>query len=114
MSYAVKAISLSECEGILLSVLVSDDSIYSLTTSIKKIEKIKKEIYIYLEAIDNDFFTTSCIISIAVSPGLSLKGLRKVSLLLTERDAKDLAKISYKVLFGKGNQKLVNQSVCKT
>ncbi|KAL9036192.1 MAG: hypothetical protein Q9180_004438 [Flavoplaca navasiana] len=50
----------------------------------------------------------------AVNPGLSIKGLGRVGLPLSNRDAKDLVKVSREAPFGKGDQKLVDPSVRKT
>ncbi|KAL8643991.1 MAG: hypothetical protein Q9226_007993, partial [Calogaya cf. arnoldii] len=93
---------------------ISDDSTHSSTTSRTEIEGIKEEINDYLEAIGDGFFATSGIIPTAVNPGLFLKGLGKVGLPLTERDAKDIVKISREAPFGKRDQKLVDESVRKT
>ncbi|KAL8884709.1 MAG: hypothetical protein Q9215_007305 [Flavoplaca cf. flavocitrina] len=64
----------------------------SPSISTKEIEEIKEEIDKYLEAIGDGFFATSGAIPMAVNPGLSIKGLGKVGLPLSNRDAKDLVK----------------------
>ncbi|KAL8848580.1 MAG: hypothetical protein Q9221_006413 [Calogaya cf. arnoldii] len=106
--------SSSECARSSSSPLDSNDHTQSSSTSTREIENIKEEIYNYLEAIGDGFFATSGLLPMAVNPGLSLKGLGKVGLPLTERDARDIVNISREAPFGKGDQKLVDQSVRKT
>ncbi|KAL8837568.1 MAG: hypothetical protein Q9176_005624 [Flavoplaca citrina] len=86
----------------------------SPSISTKEIEEIKEEIDKHLEAIGDGFFATSGAIPMAVNPGLSIKGLGKVGLPLSNRDAKDLVKVRREAPFGKGDQKLVGPSVRKT
>ncbi|KAI4233530.1 MAG: hypothetical protein LQ349_004358 [Xanthoria aureola] len=106
--------SSDECSTASPSSLDSHSSTISSTTSTKDLELIKEEIGNYLEAIGDGFFATSGVIPIAMNPGLSLKGLGRVGLPLSERDANDIAKISREAPFGKGTKKLVDKSVRNT
>ncbi|KAL8880737.1 MAG: hypothetical protein Q9198_001916 [Flavoplaca austrocitrina] len=93
---------------------VSNGNSESPSVSMKETEEIKEEIDKYLEVIGDGFVATSGAIPMAVNPGLSIKGLGRVGLPLSNRDAKDLVKLSREAPFGKGDQKLVDQSVRKT
>ncbi len=106
--------SSDECTTASPSSLDSDSSTISSTTSTKDLELIKEEIGNYLEAIGDGFFATSGVIPVAMNPGLSLKGLGRVGLPLSDRDANDIAKIGRQAPFGKGTEKFVDESVRKT
>ena len=106
--------SSSECNRSASSTPDSNSKSESPAISTKDIEDIKEEIDKYLEAIGDGFFATSGALPIAVNPGLLIRGLGRVGLPLSSRDAKDMIKCSHEAPFGKGNQKLVDQSVRKT
>ena len=92
----------------------SNESVTSATVSLKDMDEIKEEIGNYLDVTGDGSFATSGAIPSAVNPGLFLKGLGKVGLPLTDRDAKDIIQISREAPFGKGTEKFVDPSVRKT
>ena len=92
----------------------SGESTTSSATSLTGVDAIKERISYYLEATGSGSFATSGAIPMAVNPGLFLQGLGKVGLPLSERDAKDIIKISHEAPFGKGTEKYVDSSVRQT
>ncbi|KAL8869539.1 MAG: hypothetical protein Q9174_004199 [Haloplaca sp. 1 TL-2023] len=89
---------------------LSGDTDPSPTTNMD-IDDIKEKVEESLQAVGDGFFATSGPIPSAVNPGLFIKGLGRVGLPLSSRDAKDLVKISQAASFAEDDQKLVNQSV---
>ncbi|KAL8967453.1 MAG: hypothetical protein Q9183_002912 [Haloplaca sp. 2 TL-2023] len=79
-----------------------------------EIEEIKENINECLDAVGDGFFATSGPIPSAANPGLLIKGLDRVGLPLSSRDAKDIVKISRAAPIREGDQKLVDQSVPRT
>ena len=86
----------------------------STISSAESMKEIKDNICTYLDAVSDGTFATSGILPNAVNPGLSIKGLGKVGLPLSERDAQAIIKQSREAPFGKGSRTFVDQSVRKT
>ena len=75
---------------------------------------IQKDLCNYLQVIDSGKFATSGPLPNANNPGLFVKGVGKVGLPLSERDAADLSRASHEAPFGKGSETFVDPTVRKT
>lgn len=75
---------------------------------------IQKDLCNYLQVIDSGRFATSGPLSNANNPGLFVKGIGKVGLPLSERDAADITRASHEAPFGKGGETFVDPTVRKT
>ena len=75
---------------------------------------IKKDLCNYLQVVASGNFATSGPLSNANNPGLFVKGIGKVGLPLSDRDAADLSRASHEAPFGKGNATFVDLKVRKT
>lgn len=76
--------------------------------------QIREDLCNYLQVIDSGKFATSGPLINASNPGLFVKGLGKVGLPLSERDAADLSRESHEAPFGKGSETFVYETVRKT
>ena len=75
---------------------------------------IKEDLCNYLQVIDNGKFATSGPVAYAKNPGLFVKGIGKIGLPLSDRDAADLSRASHEAPFGKGSETYVDPTVRKT
>ena len=75
---------------------------------------IKEDLCNYLQVIGSGKFATSGPLANASNPGLFVKGIGKVGLPLSERDAADIGRASHEAPFGKGSETFVDATVRKT
>ena len=75
---------------------------------------IQKDLCHYLQVIDSGKFATSGSLPNANNPDLFVKGIGKVGLPLSERDAADISRASHEAPFGKGSETFVDPTVRKT
>lgn len=75
---------------------------------------IKEDLCNYLQVIDSGNFAASGPVTYARNPGLSVQGIGKIGLPLSDRDAADLSHVSHEAPFGKGSETFVDPIVRKT
>ena len=76
-------------------------------------DAFRRNLFLELENVGNGSFATSGFLP-AINPGLSIAGLGKVGLPLSDRDAAELCRICHQAPFGKGSETFVDTSVRKT
>lgn len=82
----------------------------SSASSIHEIHEIKQAITDYLDASADGSFATSGSLPDAVNPGLLLKGVGKIGLPLSERDAKAIINISREAPSGESTEENIKES----
>ena len=86
----------------------------SSASPIQEMNEIKQAIADYLDAAADGSFATSGSLPDAVNPGLLLKGVGKIGLPLSERDAKAIINISREVSSGESTEENTYESECQT
>lgn len=96
-----------------LSALSGAASVPSSEESEFDADAFRRNLFLELENVGNGSFATSGFLP-AINPGLSIDGLGKVGLPLSDRDAVELCRICHQAPFGKGSETFVDTSVRKT
>ena len=76
-------------------------------------DAFRRNLFLELENVGNGSFAASGFLP-AINPGLSIAGLGKVGLPLSDRDAVEVCRICHQSPFGKGTETFVDTSVRKT
>ena len=107
--------SVKSCSSRSSPLSVASDTM-SVTCSEKSefdVDTFRRNLFLELENVGNGSFAASGFLP-AINPGLSIAGLGKVGLPLSDRDAVELCRICHQAPFGKGSETFVDTSVRKT